>query len=388
MALGRTPPRRPIRLALVFWGLPIVLMAPRPDLRARASSCSRSSVRRTASRTSPLFTLLQRTRPGRDADPRARRRLEPRDGRRRARLDRRSRSRRGRGAASRVRRRWRDPAVAHARHLSGSRRDRQDVAAPSPSWRSSSACRCLQPLSDRGEGDEWPRTSLSLSVSAGEVVIRAGDRGDRFYIVADGELDDHCGGRLARPPMRATTSARSRCCETCRARRRSRRSSTSSSTRSSGTTSSPQSQAHGRARGGPRGCRGAAVAYSSTVSGRLGPARVPPDRYKPLRGVAVGPPLEPGTRLVPRRRDHEAGPVRVLPRDRAGARSASAQPPVHDEALSVRCRRGRVLSEAGAEGDALLDPTRTYRTYPRGAGRGSSTSHSSTRRRRCSGWCR
>ena len=33
-------------------------------------------------------------------------------------------------------------------------------------------------------------------------------------------------------------------------------------------------------------------------------------------------------------------------------------------------------------------PTRTYRTVRRGASRGSSTSRSSTRRTRCSGWCR
>ena len=88
-------------------------------------------------------------------------------------------------------------------------------------------------------------------------------------------------------------------------------------------------------------------------------------RYNPLRGTAVGPPLEPGTRPVPRARDHEAGPVRVLPRDRAGARPAPAQPAVHDEALALRSGRGRLLPEAGAEGDALLDPTRTFRTYPR-----------------------
>jgi CRP-like cAMP-binding protein len=34
-----------------------------------------------------------------------------------------------------------------------------------------------------------------LSVPAGEVVIRAGDAGDRFYIVGDGELDIDAGGR-------------------------------------------------------------------------------------------------------------------------------------------------------------------------------------------------
>ncbi len=75
-----------------------------------------------------------------------------------------------------------------------------------------------------------------------------------------------------------------------------------------------------------------------------------------MRGVAVGPPLEPGTRPVPRRGDHEAGPVRVLPRNRAGARPAPAQPAVHDEALALRSGRGGVLPEAGAEGNALLDP--------------------------------
>src|SRR5918995_7320984 len=82
----------------------------------------------------------------------------------------------------------------------------------------------------------------------------------------------------------------------------------------------------------------------------------PPDRYNPLRGAAVGPPLEPGTCLVPRRRDHEAGPVRVLPHDRAGARPPPARPAVHDEALALRSGRGGVLPEAGAEGYALLDP--------------------------------
>ena len=35
---------------------------------------------------------------------------------------------------------------------------------------------------------------VPLSVSAGELVIRAGDAGDRFYIVAGGELDIEAGG--------------------------------------------------------------------------------------------------------------------------------------------------------------------------------------------------
>jgi MFS family permease len=36
---------------------------------------------------------------------------------------------------------------------------------------------------------------VPISVSAGEVVIRAGDAGDRFYIVGNGELDVDAGGR-------------------------------------------------------------------------------------------------------------------------------------------------------------------------------------------------
>jgi MFS family permease len=36
---------------------------------------------------------------------------------------------------------------------------------------------------------------IPMSVSAGELVIRAGDKGDRFYIVGDGELDIDAGGR-------------------------------------------------------------------------------------------------------------------------------------------------------------------------------------------------
>jgi hypothetical protein len=75
-----------------------------------------------------------------------------------------------------------------------------------------------------------------------------------------------------------------------------------------------------------------------------------------LGGVAVGQPLEPGTCPFPRRGDYEGGPVRVLPRHRVGARPAPAQPAVHDEALALRRRRRRVLPEAGAEGDAVLDP--------------------------------
>ena len=50
---------------------------------------------------------------------------------------------------------------------------------------------------------------------------------------------------------------------------------------------------------------------------------------------------------------------------------------------------GSVLPEAGAEGHARLDPDAAVPHRPRdGGARGSSTSRSSTRARRCSGWCR
>ena len=53
---------------------------------------------------------------------------------------------------------------------------------------------------------------------AGQTVMRAGDAGDLFYIVRDGELTVTVGsGRRGR--SRAATSARSPCSATCRARR-------------------------------------------------------------------------------------------------------------------------------------------------------------------------
>jgi MFS family permease len=45
--------------------------------------------------------------------------------------------------------------------------------------------------------EQVARSLLPVSVPAGEVVIRAGDAGDRFYIVGDGELDIRAGGSHA-----------------------------------------------------------------------------------------------------------------------------------------------------------------------------------------------
>jgi len=78
---------------------------------------------------------------------------------------------------------------------------------------------------------------VPVSVVAGECVIRAGEVGDRFYIVADGEFDIDVADTT---PLRArpTTSARSGCCVISPAPRRSPPPSTRTCTRCSATTSS------------------------------------------------------------------------------------------------------------------------------------------------------
>ena len=93
--------------------------------------------------------------------------------------------------------------------------------------------------------------------------------------------------------------------------------------------------------------------------------------------------------LFPEAGGHEGRPLRVLRRRRAGAPAPPARPPVHDEAHAHGRGHGVVLPEAGAEGDAVVDPD-PRRSAPsrRAASRGWSTSRSSARARRSSGWCR
>ena len=54
-------------------------------------------------------------------------------------------------------------------------------------------------------------------------MIRAGEAGDRFYIVGDGALTIDVGSRSRSRRAPGTSSARSRCCATCRGRRPSER---------------------------------------------------------------------------------------------------------------------------------------------------------------------
>ena len=61
---------------------------------------------------------------------------------------------------------------------------------------------------------------VRLEVPAGEIVIREGDEGDRFYVVESGRLTaTHAGGVLSSMVARATRSARSPCSATCHGRR-------------------------------------------------------------------------------------------------------------------------------------------------------------------------
>ncbi len=72
-------------------------------------------------------------------------------------------------------------------------------------------------------------------------------------------------------------------------------------------------------------------------------------------GDARGQALERGSRPLPGRRDHEGRPVRVLRPRRGCADPAPARPAVHDEALARGAAGRRVLPEAGAEGDPVVD---------------------------------
>ena len=79
---------------------------------------------------------------------------------------------------------------------------------------------------------------VPVAVTEGQEVIRQGDMGDRFYVIAQGHVAVDCDGEPGGPRVPASSSARSRSCATRPAPRPSTRPSRASSTRSSASTSS------------------------------------------------------------------------------------------------------------------------------------------------------
>ena len=177
----------PFGLALVFWGLPIALVAPRPDLALAlvllAIVGAANSVEDVA-----LFTLIQRIVPdevltrvlavvwavamgavalGSVAAPA----LVEAAGPRRALV--------AVGAILPLLTllSWRGLVDID-----------KTVAAPTAGLALVDAVPMFAPLSIAAK-EYMARRLVSVPVSAGDVVIRAGDPGDRFYIVADGEFD-------------------------------------------------------------------------------------------------------------------------------------------------------------------------------------------------------
>ena len=192
MTLGGRRLAAPFGLSLVFWGVPITLMAPRPYFAAAvvllAIVGAANSVEDVA-----VFTLLQRLVPnemltrvlglvwglamggvaiGSIAAPVVVRAIGPR------------------------------PAfvfVGSILPLLALLTYRKLVAidrtvAPAPELELIDRVPMFAPLSIATK-EQVAASLLPVSVPAGEVVIRAGDAGDRFYIVDHGELDIDAGGR-------------------------------------------------------------------------------------------------------------------------------------------------------------------------------------------------
>ncbi len=194
MTLGGRRLAVPFGIALVFWGIPIVLIAPRPDLAAAvvllAVVGAANSVEDVA-----VFTLLQRMIPddvltrvlgvlwglamgaialGSIAAPALVSVLGPRP---------------AFVAVGAIL-----PVLALISYGQLVQIDK-DVA-PAPELELIDGVPMFAPLSVATKERVAARL-VPISVSAGERVIRAGDAGDRFYIVGEGELDVDAGGQHA-----------------------------------------------------------------------------------------------------------------------------------------------------------------------------------------------
>jgi MFS family permease len=177
----------PFGLALVFWGLPIALVAPRPDLALTLVLLTIVGAANSVEDVA-LFTLIQRIVPddvltrvlavvwaaamgavalGSVAAPALVEAVGPR------------RALVVVGAIL--------PLLALLSWRGLVEIDKT-VAAPTAELALVDAVPMFAPLSIAAK-EYMARRLVSVPVSAGDVVIRAGDPGDRFYIVADGEFD-------------------------------------------------------------------------------------------------------------------------------------------------------------------------------------------------------
>ena len=192
MTLGGRRLAAPFGLSLVFWGAPITLMAPRPYFAAAIVLLAIVGAANSVEDVT-VFTLLQRLVPnemltrvlglvwglamggvaiGSIAAPAIVRAVGPR------------------------------PAfvfVGSILPLLALLTYRQLVeidrtVAPAPELELIDQVPMFSPLSIATK-EQVAASLLPISVPAGEVVIRAGEAGDRFYIVADGELDIDANGR-------------------------------------------------------------------------------------------------------------------------------------------------------------------------------------------------
>ena len=192
MTLGGRRLAAPFGLSLVFWGAPITLMAPRPYFAAAVVLLAIVGAANSVEDVT-VFTLLQRLVPnemltrvlglvwglamggvaiGSIAAPAIVRAVGPR------------------------------PAfvfVGSILPLLALLTYRQLVeidrtVAPAPELELIDHVPMFAPLSIATK-EQVAASLLPISVPAGEVVIRAGEAGDRFYIVADGELDIDANGR-------------------------------------------------------------------------------------------------------------------------------------------------------------------------------------------------
>lgn len=192
MTLGGRRLAAPFGLSLVFWGAPITLMAPRPYFAAAVVLLAIVGAANSVEDVT-VFTLLQRLVPnemltrvfglvwglamggvaiGSIAAPAIVRAIGPRPA--------------FVFVGSIL------PLLALLTYRKLVEIDR--TVAPAPELELIDHVPMFAPLSIATK-EQVAASLLPISVPAGEVVIRAGDAGDRFYIVADGELDIDADGR-------------------------------------------------------------------------------------------------------------------------------------------------------------------------------------------------